>query len=315
MSHPASVSVLVATYNRCGLLKKCLESLVRSSVQPREVIVVDQSDDDESERMMHDMAGGKTLLTYVRAQERGKSKALNEAIQLATGDLLALTDDDVEVDTRWIESILELSSQYPDVAAFCGRILPEPNTDPAGYYNLVLSMEPRWITARTNPLTPAFCGANIVVRRETMLQIGAYNAHFGPGGLFKNNDDGELAYRLVCHGANILYSPDFHVYHSAWRGDTDTLRLKYDYAYSLGAFTGYYLRRWHMRPVVHWSRKTAWKTWRMLRARMTNDRSETRDTGIQLRGLSTGLFHGFRVRDSGTLKIDREVESNGRTRE
>lgn len=297
------ISVLIATCNRATLLRKCIASLLANTRPAHEIVIADQSDGPETEALVRELAGGPAPLRYVRMDRRGKSRALNEAIRLSGGDFLALTDDDVEVDREWLETIEALHAKHPSVTAFCGRVLPEPDSDPSTYYNLVTSTRPRWITRSTNPLAPAFCGANIVVQRSVMLEVGGYNVHFGPGGLFRNNDDGDLAYRLTRHGEELLYAPEMFVYHSAWRGETDTDALKLEYTYSLGAFAGYYMRRGHLRPALYLARKGLFKSRQLVLSCLSRDRSKNVDARIQLRGLSRGFCKGLAVAETGTMPL------------
>jgi GT2 family glycosyltransferase len=295
------ISVLIATCNRAALLEKCIASLLVNTRPAHEIIIVDQSDGGETESLVRGLDSAETRLHYRHVERRGKSRALNEAVKISSGELLALTDDDVEVPERWLETIDELHSKHPRVAGFCGRVLPEPGSDPTGYYNLVLSEEPRWITRRSNPLSPGFCGANIVVRRSSMIDVGAYNVHFGPGALFKNNDDGDLAYRLTRRGGELLYAPELFVFHSSWRGETDTRSLKFDYTYSLGAFAGYYFRRGHSRPALFLAKKGLFKTRQLLTGLFTRDASKRDDARVQLNGMGRGFARGLRVSEPGTV--------------
>ncbi len=297
------ISVLIATCNRAVLLRKCIDSLLAATEPAHEVIIVDQSDGPETESLVRETQAGATRMLYLRMERRGKSRALNEAIRASTGELLALTDDDVEVPDRWLQTIGELSTRHPDVAGFCGRVLPEPGSDPDGYYNLVLSQEPRWITQRSNPLSPGFCGANIVVRRSAMIEVGAYNVHFGPGALFKNNDDGDLAYRLTRDGGKLLYAPELFVFHSSWRGDSDTRSLKFDYTYSLGAFAGYYLRRGHLRPALFLAKKGLYKARQLVAGWYRRDAPRTDDARVQIGGLGRGFARGLCVAETGTVSL------------
>jgi len=295
------ISVLIATCDRSPLLRKCLVAICGNSRPADEIVIADQSDGSETKSLVEGFDTGPVPLRYLHLDHRGKSRALNEAIRIANGDFLALTDDDVEVDERWLETIDALHAEHPGVVAFCGRVRPEPGSYPARYYNLVLSTRRRWITGRSNPLTPGFCGANIVVARSAMLDAGGYNVHFGPGGLFRNNDDGELAYRLTRRGEDLLFAPELFVYHSSWREETDTDSLKLEYTYSLGAFAGYYLRRGHLRPVSYLAKKGLFKSRQLLTGLVSRDRPRFDDARIQLRGLSRGLLKGLAVADEGTM--------------
>lgn len=287
------ISVLIATCDRAALLRKCLAALLGNTVAPDEIWIADQSSGSETESAARAADPGRSRVRYLRLERRGKSRALNEAIRASSGELLALTDDDVEVDRRWIETIGDLGAKEPQAAAFCGRVLPEPGTDPAGYHNLVLGTRRRSITRWTNPLSTGFCGANVVVRRSAMLEVGGYNVHFGPGALFRNNDDGDLAYRLVRGGLGVLFVPELVVYHSGWRLGVDNDDQLLEYCHSLGAFAGYYLRRGQPRPALFLTKKGLFKSRQLVAGLFVGNAAKVGEARIQLRGLRGGFFQGF----------------------
>jgi glycosyltransferase involved in cell wall biosynthesis len=65
-----------------------------------ELLVIDQSDGPESEHALAALRADPRL-RYVRSRARGKGAALNEGLQLARGDFIALTDDDCEAPPDW----------------------------------------------------------------------------------------------------------------------------------------------------------------------------------------------------------------------
>src|SRR5262245_19673714 len=143
--NPVDASVLIATRNRPALLERCLAAILANTRSPREVIVADQSDNDATEATTRRLG-----LVYRRFEPRGKSAAVNRAAELAQGEFLALTDDDVLVEPSWLERFDELRRENPETDAFCGGLLPETGTRPETYLNLVLGAEPRWIGRRGN---------------------------------------------------------------------------------------------------------------------------------------------------------------------
>src|SRR5438128_546444 len=97
------ISVIVATYNRATLLDDCLTHLARQRFEPGdEVVVVDNGSTDRTATVIR--AHQQTLpvpLQWLAEPRPGKSHALGRAIAVATGDVLAFTDDDVNVDATW----------------------------------------------------------------------------------------------------------------------------------------------------------------------------------------------------------------------
>lgn len=121
------ISVVVCTRNRHIYLRKCIVSLLRQSVKPMEIIIV-----DDASRERIDLASTlkdafsslqnrvKTLLVddtikikYVRNKHRqGVVRSRNLGIAAAKGDVIAFIDDDGYAHKNWIKN---LSKHYKGV--------------------------------------------------------------------------------------------------------------------------------------------------------------------------------------------------------
>src|SRR5215210_2574339 len=94
-------SVIICSRNRPGMLVDAVNSVLRCSPAPDEVVVVDQSDAVNPElRAMSDSS--PETLRYLWRPSRGLSRARNEAVAAARYDLLAFTDDDILADPAWV---------------------------------------------------------------------------------------------------------------------------------------------------------------------------------------------------------------------
>lgn len=287
------IAVLIATRNRPHLLALCIAALLRNTRLPDEIVIIDQSDDSASQTVIEKSQPKSTAIRYEKTSTIGKSRALNRAVQITTADFLAFTDDDVQVDERWLETAASLASEHPDAGAFCGKVLPEQGTDPKDYLNLVLGNEKKRIGHGTNPLNSSFCGANMLVRRETLLRIGGFHESFGPGSIFTCNDDGELAWRLVRAGVIVWYCPDLVVYHSGWRREADNRALKSRYAFGLGALAGHYMRQGDPVPFYYLVIKSILKFRRLILGVIIFQKERIVDGYLHLDGFLRGFFKGL----------------------
>lgn len=106
MSQLLSISALVATRNRYLPLKRMLDSLAKQSAQPREMIVIDGSDNDETKTLCHSKISHlKTNIVYHRATEIGAATQRNQAMQYATQNVIWLLDDDIIFEPNCVERI------------------------------------------------------------------------------------------------------------------------------------------------------------------------------------------------------------------
>ncbi|MBI4383390.1 MAG: glycosyltransferase [Nitrospinae bacterium] len=287
------ISVLIATRNRPGLLRAALRSIQQNQRLPDEIVVIDQSGDGTSRAVVEEFKATLPNVVHEPMAPLGKSKALNRAIEIASGRFLVFTDDDVRVDEHWLETFDKLIAQYPQAGAFCGRMLPETGSSPEDYLNLVLRQEPGWIDRRYNPLNSGFVGANMGVRRETLINVGGFNELFGPGALFRSNNDGELAHRLVRSGTDIMFCPELVVYHSAWRKESDNRDLKFNYAFGLGAFPAYYLKQGDVRPFFYLCAKFPRKLRRLLIGVCLLQKERMLDGYLHIKGFILGFWKGL----------------------
>ena len=101
MDDAIDVSVVMSTRNRGESVIPAVSSVLRDQGCCWEVILVDQSTDDATERAL--AAAGlldDPRLVYRRTSKTGVSRGRNEGIALARGEIVAITDDDCVVPDR-----------------------------------------------------------------------------------------------------------------------------------------------------------------------------------------------------------------------
>src|SRR3984957_3091231 len=127
------LSVIIATRNRRALLAQTLEALVRQR-RPKggfEIVVADNGSTDGTRTAVMRAAdrSDAPAIRYLFVAKPGKSHAVNAALDVARGDIIAFTDDDVRPDPDWLDAIVEaLDHTGADFVA--GRIRPVWETAP-----------------------------------------------------------------------------------------------------------------------------------------------------------------------------------------
>ena len=119
------ITVLFATFNGAHTLPRMLDQLER--LQPPtggwEVIAVDNGSSDDSLKIMTERAK-RLRMTVLSEPRRGKNVALNTALPLANGDIIAFTDDDIILSPDWLVCIERIAAQQPEYDIFGGPIYP-----------------------------------------------------------------------------------------------------------------------------------------------------------------------------------------------
>ncbi|WP_118181639.1 glycosyltransferase family 2 protein [Paraburkholderia phosphatilytica] len=116
------VSVLVPTYRRPADLARCLAALTRQRRRPDEVIVVARPDDEITHAGLRQHVASRLLpLVVVPVDVPGQVAALNRGLDAATGDVIAITDDDAAPRNDWVARIAMAFDADPRLGALGGR--------------------------------------------------------------------------------------------------------------------------------------------------------------------------------------------------
>ena len=108
------ISVVIPCYNGAALVGRCLDSVLAQTLQPAEIIVVDDGSTDASADIV---AGHAPRVRYVRQANAGPAAARNRGLAMAQGEYLALLD----ADDYWMPTFLERTHGFlaanPDAVA------------------------------------------------------------------------------------------------------------------------------------------------------------------------------------------------------
>src|SRR6266566_4043503 len=100
-----TVSIIIITYNRPFLLKHCVERVLAQPYPRKEIIVVDSSSNDESERVVAQYP--EVISVRLRDQLNNMPQARNEGIAVSSGEIIAFIDDDTMVQPGWLDSLVD----------------------------------------------------------------------------------------------------------------------------------------------------------------------------------------------------------------
>lgn len=116
-----TISVLIPTYRRTTDLARCLEALKGQTRFPDEVLVVARNEDTETRDLLTDFDPEHLVLRKVAVEKPGTVAALNAGLDVAEGDIIAITDDDAAPHSDWLARIEEHFRSDPGVGGVGGR--------------------------------------------------------------------------------------------------------------------------------------------------------------------------------------------------
>lgn len=121
------ISVIIPTMNRPESLKRTLDSLMRQTRLPDEIVVVDQSTNNQSKIAVSETKLGHVekpvSFKYVVQEEKSLVRARNRGLEAAEGDILSFLDDDVELFGDYLEKVGRRFEEDPALAGLSGNVL------------------------------------------------------------------------------------------------------------------------------------------------------------------------------------------------
>jgi GT2 family glycosyltransferase len=216
-------------------LRTCLAAIADQSRAPDQLIIVDQSPMAET----RDIVGRSGLpITYLEQARRGLSASRNLALATATGDVLAVTDDDCFADARWVEALIDGFNSEPAPDAVTGPVLPPPGDAPRDMRALALrlSRDTKLFSTRVIPWQVG-SGPNFAARVEVLREISGWDERLGVGTPGMAGEDIDIVDRLLAADHLILYNGGA-VMHHAWQTRDRRRATRWSYGYGIGALSG-----------------------------------------------------------------------------
>ena len=180
------VSVVVCTYSldRYDSFSETVESALAQTHDPIEVVVVVDGNDEVCDRVRADFGDEDAVVIHCLDENVGISRARTIGAERATGDVVAMIDDDAVAEPDWVENLVEVY-EGTDAVAVGGEVIPDwmsekPDFFPSEFYWLVGCTE-RGFATHMEEVRNTY-GSNISFRRDVFLDVGGYDPHTGRKG-------------------------------------------------------------------------------------------------------------------------------------
>lgn len=114
------VSCILAVYNEELIIRKCVESLLNSTYENKEIIVVNDCSTDQTKHILEEYKAKVIIINL--SKNVGKKKAIVEGIKISKGSIFAFTDSDTVVEKEAIAQSIEIFRNYPNVGGASGHV-------------------------------------------------------------------------------------------------------------------------------------------------------------------------------------------------
>jgi glycosyltransferase involved in cell wall biosynthesis len=184
-----SVTVVIPSFNYARFVREAVDSALAQTVQPLEIIVIDDGSTDNTSEVMTAYTSN-LCVRYLHQENHGLSAARNAGIRAARGEFIALLD----ADDRWKpEKLSRQLAEFKDEQVglvYCGReVFDEHGTrdlNPADESKCERALE--LLTIST-----LFCPSSVIVRRRCFTEQGGFDESL------RKVEDREMWIRLAKH--------------------------------------------------------------------------------------------------------------------
>lgn len=181
------ISVIIPTYQRPELLKRCIGALLKQSFSQDEyeIIVISDGPDNSAEKVAKSLAkNAKTQIKYLSTEiKKGPAAARNLGWMSAKGNLIAFTDDDCIPSYTWLSDIWKAYNEEEEIA-FTGKVTVPIPAEPTDYELNLFHLE-----------TAEFVTANCACTKMALLKTGGFDERFQ----IAWREDSDLHFKLIEH--------------------------------------------------------------------------------------------------------------------
>ena len=178
----ARISVAVPAYNAELYLREALDSVLSQSLQPHEILVVNDGSTDGTDAIARSYGD---RIRYIVQENEGLSGARNTAIREATGDWIAFFDSDDIMQPEKLAKQMTMIDASPElILTYTGFtfLYEDGRTEPA----TVFPANKLWPALRyRSPILPS----TSIVRRDALLEAGCFRKI--------TTEDWDLWFRLI----------------------------------------------------------------------------------------------------------------------
>jgi len=167
------VSIIVPTYKRPALLKRCIEALISQDFpeQEYEIIIVTDGIDEDSNQMLSQsglLDFFNNIFCYSLPFKKGPAAARNAGWRIAKGDLILFTDDDCIPDFNWIKNLYNAFEFYGYSAiALTGKVVVPLSSAPTDFELNTANLE-----------TAEFVTANCACTKTSLEMVNGFDEAF-----------------------------------------------------------------------------------------------------------------------------------------
>jgi glycosyltransferase involved in cell wall biosynthesis len=209
MSQPF-ISVIICTYNRVGMLKGCIESIINQNFPKNqyEIVVADDGSEDGTADLMrgtsNSINGGGPAIEYHQGAHLGVNATRNAGLRRASGKIIVFCDDDTLAPPDHLQTIWNTLEENRELDGLGGPLRDTGKSGLKTCSNCSLADAYFPVTEKQN--MSELIGGNMAIRASLFESVGTFDEEISGRG-----DETEWFRRAV--GRTFRYDPNLWVWH------------------------------------------------------------------------------------------------------
>ena len=217
------VSIVIPAYNQARFVAQAVESALRQTHQPIEVVVVDDGSTDDTPEVLRAFAD-RSDVRIVRQPNAGLPAARNRGLDEAHGEFICFLDSDDRLGPRYVERLIApLLADASLAFAYCDVQMVDDTGTPSSDFSVGAARRVVSGDIFDSLLVGGYFPPHaVLVRRSQLEQHGAFDLDLG------GHADYELWLRLAAAGGRAAYVNDrlvdYRVYDGTMSRDREHMR-------------------------------------------------------------------------------------------
>lgn len=200
-------SLIIGTFNRSEELSYCLKSICKQSYKNFEVIIVDQSLNDYTTKLVS--KNSDIEIVYIKTEVTGLSHARNIALKKATGDFCCLIDDDAFYPSSYLEDLNMHIQRSNEKTIFTGKMWDSIMQKPFVNYDAI--RDAAYMSIRE---VLRYCPSPCITFPSSLIKdIGYFDENFGVGAKYGSCEETDYLVRALNTGYRVKFIDSITVIH------------------------------------------------------------------------------------------------------
>jgi len=238
-------TIVILTFNALKYTKKTVESVLRNTIYPYEIIFVDNNSTDGTPDYLKRVINDYPIFKLIQNSEnKGFAAGNNQGVEIASGKYILLLNNDVLVADGWLTNLVSaidlddhIGMVGPITNHISGRqmITEIPYKNDAGFYEFAGKVA----TQNKDKITPRrrIAGFVVLMKKDLYQSVGGLDESFGSG----NFEDDDLCLKVRKKGYSIHVHEGVFIHHYG----SQTFKVnKLDYSASLESKGAVFKQKW-----------------------------------------------------------------------